>query len=96
MPPASPPPETLRAANVRVGEIVALEQQRSAQRLGQRIGGAVGEIEGRLRMDAFSVAVKSGGGRARLPLVERRDLVFQRRPAIPTRARPRPDHDGLA
>lgn len=41
---------------VRRCEIVALDQQERAHRLGERVGRAAGEVQRRLRIDAFAKA----------------------------------------
>jgi hypothetical protein len=55
-------------------EIVAFEEQRGICGLGERVGGAIGEVEPRLRIDAFAVTIERRERFARLSLVEGNDL----------------------
>ena len=61
-------------SNVRVREIIALEQERRAHRLGERVGRAIGEIERRFRVETFAVPLKGYRCGAHLRLVEGDDF----------------------
>jgi hypothetical protein len=60
--------------NVSMREIVAFEEQRGICGLGERVGGAIGQVEPRLRIDAFAVTIERRERFARLGLVEGNDL----------------------
>src|ERR1700733_2525375 len=52
----------------------SFEEQRRVGGLGERVGDAIGEVEPRLRIDAFAVTIERRERFARLGLVEGNDL----------------------